>query len=297
MKTERPLLACVALTVIYVAFSVLLPLHRFNFDRLSEMTQTILIVVPTAVFMMLQLLLIRSLVSLKLPPVRLVAGGVIGLVSWFALLWFIHPIRTFGPHLVVAVFLLKNALLGVGLTISLSFFGCLISLIVKEKNLLLPVALIAMPVDFIGAMTSQGFTHDMVKHAPKFVSSVSVSVPAITSQTSHGVSLGPIAFIGPGDVLFMALFFAAVMRFELAEVKTFWWMYALLTASMLLVLRLPNFMVGALVPMGLAVIVANVGLIKLNKEELYAVAYAGLLVLGLAGFFFWSSHRYLFHAH
>jgi hypothetical protein len=137
----------------------------------------------------------------------------------------------------------------------------------------------------------------MIMHAPKFVSSVSVSVPKITAQTAHGVSIGPIAFIGPGDVLFMALFFAAVQKFRLAERATFWWMYGLLTISMILVIRLPDFEVGALVPMGLAVIIANFRLIKLKRDEVFAVGYAGILVLILVGFFFWSSHRYLFHSH
>jgi hypothetical protein len=168
-----------------------------------------------------------------------------------------------------------------------------VSLIVKDRNLLLPVALIAMPIDFLGAMTPQGFTHDVVKHAPNIVASVSVSVPKITA---HGASIGPIAFIGPGDVLFMALFFAAVQRFKMAERATFWWMYALLSISMIAVINF-NFPVGALVPMGLAVIIANFSYLKLKRSEVFAVAYAGALVLGLVCLFFWFSHRYLFHSH
>jgi hypothetical protein len=281
----------------YLLFSILLPLHRFDFDRIPLLGRILLIIVPTAVFMLLQLVAVLCLTRLKLRAKASTIAGIVLILLWVAEMFLIHPHRAHHYSAIVLLMLTKNAIMGLTLTAALTFFGSLLSLIIKERNLLLPVALIAMPVDFIGAMTPTGFTHDMVKHAPQIVSSVSVSVPAITSQTSHGISIGPIAFIGPGDILFMALFFAAVQRFELSEKRTFWWMYGLLTISMILVIRLPNFAVGALVPMGLAVIIANARQIKLKREELFAVAYAGALVLALVGFFFWSSHRFLFHTH
>ncbi len=282
------------LAILYLTFSIVLPLHRFDFDQMPGIEQAALIILPTIVFMFLQLLLTQSMVQLRLTNGLCAATAFAGIAIWVA--FTMLAFRRHGLHHEILLFVF-SALTGLSLTIALTCLGTLLSLIVKERNLLLPVALIAMPIDFLGAMTSSGFTHDMVKHSPKFVSSVSVSVPGITTHTSHGIGIGPIAFIGPGDVLFMALFFSAVQRFEMAEKSTFWWMYALLTFSMILVLRVPNFAVGALVPMGLAVIIANASQIKLQREELFAVAYAGVLVLILVGFFFWSSHRYIFHSH
>jgi hypothetical protein len=294
MGRESQIVAIIV--AIYLAFSILLPIHRFNFDHLSRFEQALLIVIPTAVFMLLQLSLSLSIIKCALTNKWQVIVAIVGLVVWFGIL-LLRPSRSFGVEEFLLFYLTKQALLGLCLTFSLTNFGSLLSLIIKDKNLLLPVALIAMPIDFVGAMTSAGFTHDLVAHAPKFVSSVSVSVPAVTSVSSHGISIGPIAFIGPGDVLFMALFFATVQRFNLAERATFWWMYALLTVSMILVVQLPNFAVGALVPMGIGVIIANSGKIRLKRDELFAVVYASALVLVIVGFFFWSSHRYLFHSH
>jgi len=277
---------------LYLAFSILLPLHRFDFRHLDPAVRILLVIVPTALFMLLQLLLSVSLVRLKLTSGLLVAVGLLSVLVWLTVLEFFHPYHRVNYDTWLVFRLSRYALLSVFLTISITCFGSLLSLIIKERSLLLPVALIAMPIDYLGAMTPTGFTHDMVEHASKIVSSVSVSVPAVSA---HGVSISPIAFIGPGDVLFMAMFFAAVQRFELAERATFWWMYGLLTLSMIIAIRF--FPVAALVPMGLAVIVANAAKIKLKREEVFAVLYAGALIIVLVCLFYWSSHKYLFHSH
>ncbi len=282
----------VIVSLIYLAFSILLPIHRFEFHHIGPLVGFLIVTVPTVLFMLLQLTLSLSLVRLSLSPGRFAILGVVGLIAWFLVLRFFsvaHP-TSYEQYLVVRV--TRFALLGLTETFAITCFGAVLSRIIRERSLLLPVALIAMPIDYIGAMTPSGFTHDMVAHAGKIVDSVSVSVPAVTV---HGMSVGPLAFIGPGDVLFMAMFFAAVRRFELAEKKTFWWMFALLSISMIIAIRF--FPVAALVPMGLAVIIANANQVKLKREEAFAVLYAGGLILILVCLFYWSTHHYLFHHH
>jgi hypothetical protein len=295
--SRRTVQAAIGLTTVYVAFSTFLPLARFNVHHVPLLYQIALIFVPTLVFMLLQLALALSIVRLRLPPSRSLALAAAMLFAWIGTLYFHPSFHTMSVKELIFFLVLKPAVMGVTLTVSLTCFGSLLSLIIKEPNLLLPVALIAMPIDYVGAMTSIGFTHDMVKHMPNLVSNLSVAVPKITTISGHGVSLGPIAFIGPGDVLFMALFFTSVQRFKLAERATFWWMYGLLTLAMLLVIFLPNFPVGALVPMGLAVIIANASRFRLKRDEVFAVAYAGAMILAIVGLFFWSSHHKLFHSH
>jgi hypothetical protein len=293
-NVEKPGKALALAVIIYLAFCILLPLPRFDFELINRPTRALLVIVPTLAFMLLQLWLSISIVHLRLRSWQNALLSLVTFVVWVIVLLFVHPTLSM-PHFVRLLTVVNRfALLGAALTFCLTCLGSLLSLIIREKNILLPVALIAMPIDYLGAMTPTGFTHDMVMHASKIVSNVSVSVPQVTV---HGFSISPIAYIGPGDVLFMALFFAAVQRFDLSERKTFWWMYSLLSISMLLVVRLSNFPIGALVPMGLAVIIANIRAIKLKRDEVFAVAYAGALILVLVIVFFTLSHRFLFHAH
>ena len=286
-----PTRAALLLILAYLAFSMLLPLPRFHLERMIPPAHAALILVPTMAFMLLQLGLTRALVALRWPLRRAFFVGLAALAAWGLTYSFLHP-RHGLPHGVNDfLFLLQPTLLGLLLTLSLAFFGTILARIIKEKNLLLPVALVAMPIDYVGAMTAVGFTHGVLKHAPKVVQSVSVPVPAVSSATS----IGPIAFIGPGDVLFMALFFAVVQNFRLNDRGTFWWMYGLLTAAMLAVLLVPNFNVAALVPMGIAVLIANWRAFQLSRDELFALLYAAILVFAVVGGFYVYSHHFLFH--
>ena len=54
---------------------------------------------------------------------------------------------------------------------------------------------------------------------------------------------------------------------------TFWAMYGLLTLTMLIVLH-TNFNIAALVPMGLAVLIANGPAFRLQRSEVFATLYA-----------------------
>jgi hypothetical protein len=283
------------IVAIYFSFSVLLPLPRFDIRHVNGIIGALLVLVPTAIFMLLQLLLSLSIVQLKLSAGKSTALAVACLAVWITVLAYFHPYHRVDYETLIFFRLCRFALLGIFLTLSITCLGCLLSLIIKEPALLLPVALIAMPIDYLGAMTPIGFTHDMVAHASKFVSSVSVAVPTISV---HGVSISPIAYIGPGDVLFMSMFFACVQRFSLAERGTFWWMYGLLTFSMIVVITATRpFPIAALVPMGLAVIIANLGLIKLKREEIFAVVYAGIMILVIVCVFYFYSHRHFIHMH
>ena len=176
--------------------------------------------------------------------------------------------------------------LGLGITLACTFCGIALSRIVREPNVLLPVALVAMPVDYIGAMTGIGFTQNVVQSHPEIVRAVSVPVPTVGG-------LHPLGFIGPGDALFLAFFLAAVLRLDLNTRGTFWWMYGLLTAALLFVLR-TGIDVAALVPMGLAVLIANGRLMRLQRSEVYATVYAVTLILALIVAFYLYSHLHFF---
>lgn len=278
----------------YCGFTLILPLIHVptgqlfgairhgssNAHLLAALAFLALVAVPTALFMLLQLWLSRALVGLKTSPLVSVLLLLAFTALWFAIL-VIHV-----PRHQIAPALLKILGSNLAITLACTYLGLSLSRIVREANILLPVALIAMPIDYIGAMTTVGFTHDVVTKHPSIVRAVSVSVPAIGG-------LHPLSFIGPGDVLFMAFFFAVVLRLEMNDRATFWWMYGLLTVAMLLVLLFP-INIAALVPMGLAVLIANARFFRLQRSEAFAVLYAALMVLVLVVGFFAYSHTHIF---
>ncbi|MBV9848120.1 MAG: hypothetical protein JO250_00390 [Armatimonadetes bacterium] len=271
----------------YLAFNLLLPLIPVHPHRLSVGAALGLVVVPTVLFMLLQLWLARALVSLR-PGVRasLLAAALAAAV-WLVVLQVIHPHRGWALSLNFPLALLRPLLLGLSITLSCTFFGIALSRIVREANVLLPIALVAMPIDYIGAMTPIGFTQNAVQQHPGIVRAVSIPVPAVGG-------LHPLGFIGPGDALFLAFFLAIVQRLNLNLRGTFWGMYGLLTATMLLVL-VTGVNVAALVPMGLALLIANWPAFRLQRSEVFATLYAVLLVLALAVAFYAYSHAHFFH--
>jgi hypothetical protein len=187
---------CMALLV-YVAFGMLLPLVHVQLHGMTQGKAYALLVIPTALFMLLQIWLARAFVGLRTETRPSIGFALLSILGWLVLLWL-------RPHhrIPLEVAVLWQILLGLSITLACSFFGIALSRIVREPNVLLPVALVAMPVDYIGAMTSIGFTQNVVRSHPQIVQAVSVPVPTVGG-------LQPIGFIGPGDALFLAFFFAA----------------------------------------------------------------------------------------
>ncbi len=265
----------------YLAFGALLPLIHVPLRGLTAPEGLALLVVPTALFMLLQLWVGYALVRLRTGVGVSLGLAALSLLVWLFLLWR-QP-----HHASMGVMALWLSLLGLGITLACTFCGVALSRIVREPNVLLPVALVAMPVDYIGAMTNIGFTQNVVRSHPEIVHAVSVPVPTVGG-------LHPLGFIGPGDALFVAFFLAAVLRLGLNLSGTFRWMYGLLTVTMLFVL-LTGVDVAALVPMGLSVLIANGRLMRLQRSEVFATAYAVLLILGLVVAFYLYSHAHFFH--
>ncbi len=287
--------ALLALAV-YLAFDLLLPLVPLPARRPSPSVYAGLIFVSTAAFMLLQSWLAQAVVNLR--P-RAWASAVLTVTSvalWLVTARYFYPHRHWAHGLIAAVFILRPIGLGLTITLGCAFFGILLSRIVREANVLLPVALVAMPIDYLGAMTPIGFTQNAVANNPGLVQALSVPVPAVGSGAHHHGALHPIGFIGPGDALFMAFFFAVALRLDLSKRGTFWWMYGLLTATMLLVL-FTEVNVAALIPMGLAVLIANFRFFKLKREEVFATVYAAALVLVLVTGFYLYSHSHFYHSH
>ncbi|MGI4792166.1 MAG: hypothetical protein ACRYFS_25360 [Janthinobacterium lividum] len=283
---RNPVLTALLALVAYSAFNLLLPLVPRPYHALIIFVFGI-VVLSTAAFMLLQLWLAQAVVALK--PRPLVSTGLAVLcAALFALFYLVSA--PYGPNPP----LLLQFGQGLAVTLGCTFFGILLSPIIREPNVLLPVALVAMPIDYLGAMTSIGFTQNMVANHPGIVRGVSVPVPSVGGSAHHG-GLHPIGFIGPGDILFVAFFFAVVLRLNLNVRGTFWWIYGLLTLTMLTVL-VTGINIAALVPMGLAVLIANFRSFKLKREEVFATIYAALFILVLITSFYFYAHSRFSHS-
>jgi hypothetical protein len=283
---RSPALTVLLAFVAYGAFNLLLPLVPRPHHALLVLVLGILLV-STAAFMLLQLWLAQAIVAVKFRPA--ISGG----LAVFCAILFILFYRLSAPYGPNPPLLFQFGQ-GLAVTLGCTFLGILLAPIIREPNVLLPVALVAMPIDYLGAMTSIGFTQNMVANHPGIVKGVSVPVPSVGGAAHHG-GLHPIGFIGPGDILFVAFFFAVVLRLNLNVRGTFWWIYGLLTATMLVVL-FTGINIAALVPMGLAVLIANFRSFKLKREEVFATAYAALFILVLVSSFYFYSHSHFYHS-
>ncbi len=271
----------------YLAYGLLLPrVPTPPLHTLAPIARLALVVLPTAAFMLLQLWLAWAVVRLTPHSAWAAISTALCVALWAGALLFVHPFHSLPYAANVALSILRPPLLGLFVTLAGTFGGILLSRIVRERNVLLPVALVAMPIDYIGAMTPIGFTQNAVTQHPNIVHAVSVPVPTVGS-------IHPSGFIGPGDALFIAFYFAAILRLAMNGRGTFWLMYALLTLTLLYVL-LPNSVpVAALVPMGFAVVIANARLFTLKRDEVFAMIYAAALVVALVvGFYVYSHHHF-----
>lgn len=287
-RAGRPVTIAGLALLCYLGFSLLLPLV----PPLPVPLLALLVIPSTALFMLLQLWLTHTIVGLRLRPLPSGLLALLFAAFWFATLFFIYPHRAWDGSANALMFVLRPLLLSLTITLGCAFFGILLSRIIREPNVLLPVALVAMPIDYLGAMTSIGFTNNAVAQNPKLVQALSVQVPAVGSGAHHG-AIHPIAYIGPGDALFMAFFFAVVLRLNLNVRGTFWWMYGLLTLTMLGVL-FTDINIAALIPMGLAALIANARYFKLRREEVFATLYAAALILVLVTGFYLYSHSHFY---
>ena len=278
----------------YLAFDLLLPLIPTGHGPKPPLLVAALQAISTIPFMLLQLWLAQSVVGLKPRPAVCVVLTLAFVALWFATRFFVFPHKAWSGIVNAPLYVLRPLLMGLTITLAFGFFGILLSRIIREPNVLLPVALVAMPIDYLGAMTPIGFTQNAVTTNPALVRALSVPVPSVGGGGQPHGGIHPIAFIGPGDALFMAFFFAVVLRLDLNVRGTFWWMYGLLTATMLLVL-FSNVNIAALIPMGLAVLIANGRFFKLKREEAFATLYAGLLIIALVIGFYAYSHSHFFH--
>jgi hypothetical protein len=149
--------------------------------------------------------------------------------------------------------------------------GCLVSFRVKDRNLLLPVVILAAFID-LWTVTS-GPTGHAIKHAPDVVNAVSAPIPIAGAG-----AFVPNTLIGPGDFLFMGLVFCSVARLGLDLRRNFWYVYVAMTIGMLAVAfhLLPY--LPALITLAAAVVLANHREFRLTRQEKISTLLVALIL-------------------
>jgi hypothetical protein len=161
--------------------------------------------------------------------------------------------------------------------------GLAISRIVRDRTLLIPVAIVILLADFFTVYLG-GPTGAALEKMPELVEAVSAKLPAVGSAAGpeglHG--LQHIATLGPGDTFFAALLFACVVRFGLNVRRTFAWLAGITAVALGLIVALPEAPPVPVLPlMAVGFLIANWNDVKLSRREwaYMAIAFGFLIVL------------------
>ncbi|MCW5942482.1 MAG: hypothetical protein KIS66_09640 [Fimbriimonadaceae bacterium] len=189
-------------------------------------------------------------------------------------------LRNEGP---VAAFLTAFAQAGL-LTWCLGLGGLLATMI-REKNMLLPIAIFLAGFDIFLVLTPAGPTKYVVENRPEILQAVAYQVPSVGTAA-------PLAYIGPADFLFLGAFFIALFRFQMQTKRAFYWMVPTLIVYLLTVVLFGSVRIGgvalgalpALVPIGFCVMLTNLREFRLSRDEKWATLVVALLAVGIVVF-------------
>lgn len=239
---------------------------------------------PTIVFMAVQIAIVYYFALLKLNVWKSLlwligglaaAAGLLGLIVWRS--GFVanaHRLPNWQELAYIAARYphpLKMPL-SVCLMLVPASVGHMVSLRIKDRNLILPVVMFAAWIDLW--TVTQGPVSVVMKKAPAVVEAVSAPIP----QAGAGAFV-PVTLVGPGDFLFMGLVFAAVHRLGMDSVRNFWFIYAAMTLGMLAVMfGLVSFL-PALILLAAAVVAANWRSFHLSRQEIISVAVVAAVLL------------------
>lgn len=235
---------------------------------IPRVSYEVLVPFSIALFMLLQLTIVRGGSGLSVKP--RVAGLMIpvflGVAVALTVLLMTVKLSAFGA-------LLAFAIRDIGLMFFALSLGYAISTIVREPNVLLPVAIFAALVDFWSV--NYGPLGMLLATRPEVVEAAAVQMPVVGRMM-------PVSVIGVGDFVFLALYFAVMHRFRMNVRGAFWLGFFLLTLTMLAVILVDWLSaVPALVPIGIAVLVANRKHIRLKRDEVISTLLVGIVLVTL----------------
>lgn len=236
-------------------------------------------VVATLLFLVASVWVVAELAKYPLRPWRDAVGLAVCLGAWYAIGLAFRNLETLRT--------VVSAASGVSFLLACIFAGRLLALIVRERNILLPVALVAGLADIFTVFA--GPTGKALEKAPKLVEKLSVAIPQMGSAAGPAGAQGltHVATAGLGDFIFLAFFLAAVWRLGLRYRATVWGILVATAMGMLAVLLLPRIPALPLLPFIVTgFLVANTGAFNLTRSErlqvIAVVLGVGIVLLAAA---------------
>lgn len=159
------------------------------------------------------------------------------------------------------------------------FVGRLISRILREANILLPVCVVAAGADVFTVYW--GPTAKFLEQAPEVVRSLSVAIPEVGSAAGPegAAGLSFVATMGLGDFIFLAVFLAAGARLGFNLRRTGWIIGIILAVALTGFFFVPLLAAIPLLPFTAAgFLIANWREFHLTAEEKRNLLYAALII-------------------
>lgn len=210
-----------------------------------------------------------------LAPAMLI-GGIVAWLGWNALPTLLGWSRANPPTESVAG--IYRAVHGYLLMLAAVGLGTTLSKLIREKNLLVPVIPFAAMVDVLTVLAPSGFVKQVMEKAPEVAERAALAVMAAPNAPEVSARLTPIAIIGAGDFVFLALYAACLIRFGLRVRATMIGLFLALWIYLGLVLLGVALRLPALVPMAIVTLALNWRSFQLSRQE----AIASVLVISIA---------------
>jgi hypothetical protein len=245
------------------------------FPHIAGVPVVIGIVAGTVLFLLLSLAVIRNIALWDIKPLHEFFLLAFPLTAWYLLTLYATQYRAAAPFISPFGSLL--------FLIACAFLGRLLSRLIRDVNMLVPIAVVLLIVDIFTVFA--GPTGVALDKAPDLVAKLSIGLPAIGSAAGPEGARG-FAFIataGLGDFIFLAFFFAATWRYRLRFERTFWYICILVALAMLaslMVMVLPGIPLLPFVAIGF--LLANRGQFSFSAQEklyfLIAIIFIGVLI-------------------
>ncbi|MCH8979086.1 MAG: hypothetical protein IH945_07570 [Armatimonadetes bacterium] len=190
---------------------------------------------------------------------------------------------------------LVSALWQTGILMWTLGLGVLLSFVIKDKNMLIPVAIFLVGFDMFLVFNPDAPTAKFMRENPAVSQAVLATVPGARTAQPGQRPMGKVqdmAYIGPADLLFAATFFTLIFRFRMRSRQTLNWMVPVLIVYLAVILAFGDRYIGplslamlpAMVPIGLTVLLVNRKEFKLQKQEVIGVVLVAAMAVALASY-------------
>ena len=280
----HPVLATAGYAVVYLAFAVaggaLVASASGGPSALLTVLVTAVVSVSTALSLLFVLQACRTSMTARVEAALLLPTTVIFLVMrpevTVALAQWLHLSRGVQAGIAALPTVPGQNLIGnLALIFWAVLIGRLVSRVIREGKLLLPVAVAASVADIITVFW--GFVGHAAEKAPEVVQALSAQAPAVEVAKQAGAPV--LTYIGIGDFLFLAIFLSVALRYAMNATGAVWAAFgSMLVAAVVMGIWQPPGIPG-LPFISAGVLLVNRRFLRFTAEEKRSLLVAGALLV------------------